>query len=226
MTSSAGSRPGVLFLCVHNAGRSQMAAGFLQRLGGSAVRVYSAGSEPAETVNPAAVEAMLAWLGRGPTGARVDGLDVREREVEVLRTLRVPARIEVFPGVAEGAVLDCAHTPDSARALRSALAQTWPDRQLVLIVSLARDKDAAGFFSELAEPTRACVLTRAEPTRSAPPGDLEPFARAAGIETVETREAPVVALERALELIQPGELLVVTGSLYLAGVLRTRLAAG
>ena len=50
--------PTVLFLCVHNAGRSQMAAGFLRHLGQDRVRVLSGGSEPADTVNPAAVEAM------------------------------------------------------------------------------------------------------------------------------------------------------------------------
>src|SRR5207253_3806395 len=50
--------PTVLFVCVHNAGRSQMAAGFLRQLAGSRVEVLSAGSEPAEQVNPVAVEAM------------------------------------------------------------------------------------------------------------------------------------------------------------------------
>ncbi|MEV6314127.1 arsenate reductase ArsC [Streptomyces sp. NPDC051776] len=48
----------VLFVCVHNAGRSQMAAGFLSRLAGDRVEVRSAGSLPADRVNPAAVEAM------------------------------------------------------------------------------------------------------------------------------------------------------------------------
>ena len=48
----------VLFVCVHNAGRSQMAAAFLTYLGGAQVQVRSAGSAPAETVNPAVVEAM------------------------------------------------------------------------------------------------------------------------------------------------------------------------
>jgi protein-tyrosine-phosphatase len=48
----------VLFVCVHNAGRSQMAAGLLDHLGAGRVRVGSAGSAPAETVNPAVVEAM------------------------------------------------------------------------------------------------------------------------------------------------------------------------
>jgi len=52
------SRPAVLFVCIHNAGRSQMAAGFLRALAGDAVEVRSAGSDPGEQVNPAAVEAM------------------------------------------------------------------------------------------------------------------------------------------------------------------------
>ena len=51
-------RPTVLFVCVHNAGRSQMAAGWLQHLAGDRVEVLSAGSAPADSVNPVAVEAM------------------------------------------------------------------------------------------------------------------------------------------------------------------------
>ncbi len=50
--------PEVLFVCVHNAGRSQMAAGFARALGGGAVRVRSAGSTPASQINPRAAEAM------------------------------------------------------------------------------------------------------------------------------------------------------------------------
>ena len=55
MTSDA---PSVLFVCVHNAGRSQMAAGWLRHLAGDRVRVYSAGSQPATDINPVAVAAM------------------------------------------------------------------------------------------------------------------------------------------------------------------------
>jgi arsenate reductase len=51
-------KPSVLFVCVHNAGRSQMAAGWLRHLAGDRVEVRSAGSNPADRVNPAAVEAM------------------------------------------------------------------------------------------------------------------------------------------------------------------------
>lgn len=51
-------KPTVLFVCVHNAGRSQMAAGWLKSLAGDRVEIWSAGSEPAEQVNPVAIEAM------------------------------------------------------------------------------------------------------------------------------------------------------------------------
>ena len=75
--------PTVLFLCVHNAGRSQMAAGFLQHLAGDGVRVLSAGSNPAETVNPAAVAVMaergVDIAGRTPRAwddAQLDAADV------------------------------------------------------------------------------------------------------------------------------------------------------
>lgn len=49
---------GVLFLCIHNSGRSQMAAGFMRHLGAGRVTVYSAGSEPANAINPSAVAVM------------------------------------------------------------------------------------------------------------------------------------------------------------------------
>ncbi|MEV4760759.1 arsenate reductase ArsC [Micromonospora sp. NPDC049559] len=52
------AKPTVLFVCVHNAGRSQMAAGWLRHLAGDAVDVRSAGSEPADQINPVAVQAM------------------------------------------------------------------------------------------------------------------------------------------------------------------------
>ena len=52
------NKPTVLFLCVHNAGRSQMAAGWLRHLAGDRVQVFSAGSSPGVTVNPQAVTAM------------------------------------------------------------------------------------------------------------------------------------------------------------------------
>lgn len=55
---SSDARPYVVFLCVHNAGRSQMAAGWMKHLAGDQVEVFSGGSDPASVVNPAAVDAM------------------------------------------------------------------------------------------------------------------------------------------------------------------------
>jgi protein-tyrosine-phosphatase len=58
MTTSKEDKPSVLFVCVHNAGRSQMAAGFMTHLGEGRIEVLSAGSAPKDSINPVAVEAM------------------------------------------------------------------------------------------------------------------------------------------------------------------------
>ena len=54
----SAKKPTVIFVCVHNAGRSQMAAGFMRQLAGDKVEVLSAGSEPKDSINPVAVQAM------------------------------------------------------------------------------------------------------------------------------------------------------------------------
>ena len=79
----SAARPEVLFVCVHNAGRSQMAAGLLDHLGGGRVTVRSAGSEPADAINPVAVEAMAELgiditreLPKPLTGDAVEAADV------------------------------------------------------------------------------------------------------------------------------------------------------
>lgn len=66
-------KPSVLFVCVHNAGRSQMAAGLLAELAGDRIEVRSAGTQPAEQINPAAVAAM-AEIGIDITAA-AEGAD-------------------------------------------------------------------------------------------------------------------------------------------------------
>ena len=69
------NKPSVLFVCIHNAGRSQMAAGWLRHLAGDAVEVRSAGSEPADHVNPSAVEAMAE-----------EGIDITAETPKILTT--------------------------------------------------------------------------------------------------------------------------------------------
>lgn len=90
--------PTVLFVCVHNAGRSQMAAGYLRALGGDRVRVLSAGSEPAASLNPVAVAAMaeegIDIAGEQPALLATD--DVRASDVVI--TMGCGDACPIFPG--------------------------------------------------------------------------------------------------------------------------------
>lgn len=74
------AKPSVLFVCVHNAGRSQMAAGFLRDLAGDRIEVRSAGSMPADQINPTAVDAMAEL-----------GIDITAEQPKVLTTEAVQA---------------------------------------------------------------------------------------------------------------------------------------
>ena len=91
-------KPSVLFVCVHNAGRSQMAAGWLRHLAGDAVEVRSAGSLPGDQVNPAAVQAM-AEVGidishQRPTVLTTDAVEASD----VVITMGCGDACPVFPG--------------------------------------------------------------------------------------------------------------------------------
>ena len=73
-------KPTVLFVCVHNAGRSQMAAGYLQHLAGDRIEVISSGSAPKDQINPVAAEVMLE-----------EGIDIRHNEPKILTDEQVHA---------------------------------------------------------------------------------------------------------------------------------------
>lgn len=91
-------KPTVLFVCVHNAGRSQMAAGYLQHLAGDRVEVLSAGSEPKDQINPVAVAAMaeegIDIAGGTPKLLTVDAV----RESDVVITMGCGDACPIFPG--------------------------------------------------------------------------------------------------------------------------------
>ncbi|MEU7874624.1 arsenate reductase ArsC [Dactylosporangium sp. NPDC049140] len=92
------TKPTVLFVCVHNAGRSQMAAGWLRHLAGDTVEVRSAGSEPANQINPVAVEAMRE-VGIDITANTPRKLDYETAESsDVLITMGCGDVCPVFPG--------------------------------------------------------------------------------------------------------------------------------
>lgn len=90
--------PTVLFVCVHNAGRSQMAAGYLRALSAGRVEVLSAGSEPAERLNPVAVAAMaevgIDIAGEEPRVLTTDAV----KESDVVITMGCGDTCPVFPG--------------------------------------------------------------------------------------------------------------------------------
>jgi arsenate reductase (thioredoxin) len=92
------ARPSVLFVCVHNAGRSQMAAGWLRELAEGRVDVYSAGSEPADRINPVAIEAMaeagIDIVGGTPKILTVDAV----RSADVVITMGCGDACPIFPG--------------------------------------------------------------------------------------------------------------------------------
>ena len=91
-------KPAVLFLCVHNAGRSQMAAALLAREAGDRIAVYSAGSAPGETLNPAVVAALQEW-DIDITGNRPQKFtDEMVRDASVIITMGCGDVCPVYPG--------------------------------------------------------------------------------------------------------------------------------
>ncbi|MFJ5809696.1 arsenate reductase ArsC [Streptomyces sp. NPDC093093] len=98
MSDSPAPKPSVLFVCVHNAGRSQMAAAWLAHLAGDRVEVRSAGSAPAAGVNPAAVAAMsevgIDISAQAPKVLTVDAV----RASDVVITMGCGDTCPVFPG--------------------------------------------------------------------------------------------------------------------------------
>ncbi|MEU6997927.1 arsenate reductase ArsC [Nonomuraea sp. NPDC046570] len=98
MSENVPGKPSVLFVCVHNAGRSQMAAGWLTHLAGDRIEVRSAGSAPADRINPVAVEAMseagVDITGEQPKILTIDAV----RESDVVVTMGCGDACPIFPG--------------------------------------------------------------------------------------------------------------------------------
>ncbi|MEV6936414.1 hypothetical protein AB0N19_18635, partial [Streptomyces sp. NPDC051132] len=98
MSDSPAAKPSVLFVCVHNAGRSQMAAAWLAHLAGDRIEVRSAGSAPAGTVNPAAVAAMAeAGIDISAEVPKILTADA-VRASDVVITMGCGDTCPVFPG--------------------------------------------------------------------------------------------------------------------------------
>jgi protein-tyrosine-phosphatase len=138
MTTETTEKPTVLFVCVHNAGRSQMAAGFLQHLAGDRIDVLSAGSQPADQINPVAVEAMRE-VGIDITAAHPKVLtDETVRASDVVITMGCGDACPFYPGKSyEDWKLDdpAGQGIDAVRPIRDDIEQ----RVRALITDLAPD---------------------------------------------------------------------------------------
>jgi protein-tyrosine-phosphatase len=115
------SAPSVLFVCVHNAGRSQMAAGYLRHFAGDRIQVFSAGSAPADSINAVAV-AVMAEEGIDISGSTPALLSVDSvRASDVVITMGCGDACPVFPGkrYEDWELADPAgQGPDAVRAIR------------------------------------------------------------------------------------------------------------
>lgn len=139
----ADESPSILFVCVHNAGRSQMAAAFATAIGGGRVRVLSAGSEPADRVNPVAVAAMaevgIDIAAEQPRVLETD--DVRASDVVI--TMGCGDSCPVFPGkrYEDWELTDPAGLHiEQVRAIRDEIR----DRVTLLLAGLVEDRPAHG----------------------------------------------------------------------------------
>jgi dihydrofolate synthase/folylpolyglutamate synthase len=133
--------------------------------------------------------------------------------------VRWPGRLE---RVASDVLLDCAHNVEAALALAAALPALAGGRPVALLVSVVRDKDAAGILAALAPAVAAVVATQSSNPRSLSAGALETLARPLAAKTKAAAD-PVVALELARRLVGHEGLVVVAGSIFLVGELRSHL---
>ncbi len=129
---SSGRPPEVLFVCVHNAGRSQMAAALLAHYGGDQVIVRSAGTAPVETINSAVVEVMaemgIDLVAAGAHPKRLDEAAIRASDVVI--TMGCGDTCAVFPGkrYLDWALEDPAgQGPDAVRSIRNDIDQRVRD---------------------------------------------------------------------------------------------------
>jgi dihydrofolate synthase/folylpolyglutamate synthase len=135
-----------------------------------------------------------------------------------IRETRWPGRFQVLAAHSDWPemVLDVAHNPSGAWALRAALSERYDDRPLVFVFGVMRDK-AVSEMAEILFPVAELVIaTRPENPRSASPEEIEQAGRRTGAE-IELVPDVESALERARGMVRPESVMVVTGSIYLVG---------
>ncbi len=135
-----------------------------------------------------------------------------------VRETRWPGRFQMIaarPGWPE-MVIDVAHNPAGAWALRSALSERYEDRPLIFVFGAMRDKAISEMAEILFPLAEGVIATRPENPRAASPEEIQQAASRTGVE-VEAVEDVKLALERARVLAGPGTVIIITGSIYLVG---------
>jgi dihydrofolate synthase/folylpolyglutamate synthase len=135
---------------------------------------------------------------------------------EGLAAMRAPGRLEVV-GHAPAVVLDGAHNPDGAAALAEELPRFFRWDRLHVVLAVSANKDVAGVVGPIAALADAVYATRNDSVRSAEPEVVARAARDAGAGTVEVQPSVAVALDAARGAARPGDLVLLTGSLFTVG---------
>ncbi|MBX3047872.1 MAG: hypothetical protein KIT46_07415 [Anaerolineales bacterium] len=147
------------------------------------------------------------------------GLSVPRAAVQAgFSAARWPGRFELLqdePAV----VLDAAHSPGAAQALRQALDDYFPGQELVLVLGVSADKDLAGLLAPLQERSAAAIATQSGHARAMPTGALAARLQQAGL-TTWAEPDPQQALRAALSAVRPGQLVLVCGSVFLVDQIR------
>lgn len=159
-----------------------------------------------------AITATEAFLARGLRPEKVR---------EALAAVRSPGRAELWPGPPD-ILLDGAHNQAGVEALASFLGAEFSGRPIVFVISILRDKAAAGMVKELVGISRKLVVTASDNPRCFSPQELAAMVAEAGGRP-EIRDNIEQAMRRARDLVEPDALIVITGSLYLVGAARRLL---
>ena len=154
---------------------------------------------------------------------RAEGASVPDAAVLAgLRDVRWPGRLEEIPG-RPLVVLDGAHNPGGAEALRRALDGRYAGRRVHLVFAVMREKDVVPMLAHLLPRAASAILTRLDTPRGLPPESYLERARELLAE-VEVAPGSALALERARARAAPEDIVLVAGSLYLLGEVKAHLA--